>query len=402
MLLFVGGLSMGCLMLVPAQADAADDPRRVVEDLRTESKHQEALEYLRRARNDASLPKSFKAVIDYEIALTRLDSLKLRERAADSEETLYQAGQSLVRFLTAQPGHELAGIANMKLGNVLVERAQITLSHAGRSSVAADEEAKLKADARGLLQRAGQKFLAADSRFVAEHKKFPMLIDENKQPGLYYRRNTVRRNLLQVRLAAVEVSYRIAMTYEPGSQQRRTLLRESAEKGALMYRKYPTYGAGLYARMLEGRAYKDLGETDKALSAFDDVLYDTGDDPRPFATLRRKALMLTLETYLLPGVDEHQKAFATAGGWLKWALPEDRSTEEGLAIQSMAATAALRLAEPLAAEDPQREEYRRKAGEWLTAVASHPGKCQQRARRGLQELGLPVPGKGTQGRGNKP
>jgi len=94
-------------------------------------------------------------------------------------------------------------------------------------------------------------------------------------------------------------------TYGPGSKESAETLKAAAKKYHELYTKYEDYLAGLYARMWEGRCYKELGDTEKAFEAFEDLLAQPS-EPQAFRLLKSKTLILLLETALLPEVKQER------------------------------------------------------------------------------------------------
>jgi len=168
------------------------------------------------------------------------------------------------------------------------------------------------------------------------------------------------------------------------------------------YADYAAYVAGLYARMWEGRCYKELGQTDKAFEAFEELLAQP-DDPLEYRLVKNKTLVLYLETCLLPKVKKYQEAIQKYLEWEKSARGNEETSPEGLAIKCLAAEAALERARTLKTSDPDQASERREllglCRELLSFVSRRPGEYQQRARvlavapelTGGQEGELPEP-----------
>src|SRR5262249_48532965 len=148
-------------------------------------------------------------------------------------------------------------------------------------------------------------------------------------------RDKLRLELIQAQLLSATVKYESTKTYEPGSEERKKLLTESAAKYEAIYKEHGRLLAGLYAKMWQGRSLFDLGQARQALACFDEVLAQP-DEPEEFRVLKTKALDLALDSWNSEQEKKYDLSIAGGERWLK-EVKEVRGREadspEGLSIR---------------------------------------------------------------------
>lgn len=382
--LLAGSIVAGCLFTATRPAGAEEEARKFLEALRDPQGgfryYDTALEYLEMIRNSPLVDQEFKDQIDYEAGITLITSSRAAGDASLRQRQLDEAEQRFKRFLADRPQHPLASGANTQLANLLVERGRIKADQADRPSTSAAEKARLSEEARKLYGEAQQVLGHLETQLLEELRKFPKVIDQRETKKLE-EQNRVRRDLLQARLALAQVVEKVAKTYEPGSQGNTDNLKAAATKYHELYAKYESFLAGLYARMWEGRCYKELNQADKAFRAFEELLSQPS-EPQAFRLLKNKALILLLETSLLPDVKQYKKALDESQKWEKAARGSEESSTEGLAIKYLAGEASLGYAKTLTdkKDAATRRAVLASAQKLFEFVASFPGDYQKEAR----------------------
>jgi tetratricopeptide (TPR) repeat protein len=379
-----GTVVAGCLCGAARSCKGVEEARKFLEGLRDPQGgfgyYDTALEYLELMRSSPLVDQPFKDVIDYEAGVTLIAASQTVGEMPVRQGRLDQAEQYFKRFLAAHPEHPLVSSANTQLANLLVERGRIDVEQAARPSMPPAEKSRLAADARRLYGEAQKVLAELGKQLVEEHQKFPKVIDPRETKKLE-QRDQVRRDLLQARLALAQVVEETAKTYPEGSKESTESLQAAAKKYHELYAKYDNYLAGLYARMWEGRCYKELGETAKAFEAFEDLLSQPS-EPQAFRVLRNKALVLLLETALLPKVKAYKKALDGAQKWEEAARGSEESSPEGLAIKYLAGEAALEYAQMLTdkKDAATRKQMLAAARKRFGFVANFPGAYRKDAR----------------------
>jgi len=291
--------------------------------------------------------------------------------------------------------------SDYQAGVALVERGRIKLQQAALSSLRPAERQRSRQQARALDQQALQAFTDLEARCAEEFAKFPKFINPKDTKRIAAQRQ-VRRDLLEVRLALAAVSYELAQTYPAGSGEHKEHLVAAAKKYHALYEDCGAVLAGLYARLYEGRCYRELGQTEQALAAFKELLAQP-DEPEALAALRRQALILALQTALLPKVNKHDEALALYQAWERSSRLGEELGAEILAIRYLAGEAALQSARSALTPGPppatgegkdsgraaknaaqRRAEMIEVARRLWESVAQSPGAYQQQARIALR------------------
>ncbi|MFH1920219.1 MAG: hypothetical protein ABIP48_10080, partial [Planctomycetota bacterium] len=192
-------------------------------------------------------------------------------------------------------------------------------------------------------------------------------------------RDEARGDYLQARLYLGGVAYEIGKTYEPQSKEFKDHLTKAAKNYGELYETYGDRGYGLYAHMLEGRAYKELGDTEKAIAVLKQMLTLAGEDDAG-RILKVQSLALLLEAYLHPKAKKYAEALAEAGSWQKTARGAEESSSDGLKIRFLAGRAAFSLAEGLKEDDPTRRDSLRAARQHFEFVGRFRGEFQREAK----------------------
>lgn len=377
---FIGMVIAGWLGLAACPGEGAEEAWRFLRGLRERGYHDMALEYLERMRQHPQCPDDLKEVIDYEAGVTLVAGSRLA--GGLREKQLAEARTRFEKFLNDRPEHPLAGTTNTQLANVLVEQGKIKVDLASRPSKSDAEKKQLRGEARQLYQEAQKVFVAAEQRVYEQAKALTQTAEKDARQTA--QRDEARRELLQARLYLAGVVYEIGKTYEAGSKQYKDQLTDAAGKYHDLYEKYSRYTAGLYARMQEGRAYMELGETDQAIEILKEMLTIPGGDETA-RTLKNESLSMLLETYLLPKVKQYGEAAAQAKKWQEGARGAEESSPDGLKIRLLGGKAALAYAKTLEQNDANRKEQLKAARQHLEFVARFPGEFQREAKNVLMD-----------------
>jgi len=379
--LLVGSIVSCCLLAAVRPGEAAEEAWRFLNGLRERGYYDMALEYLTRIGDSPQCPDDLREQIDYERGVTLIDASRIAGLAR--EQRLDEARDALEKFVKEHPQHAMAATANTQLANVLVERGRMKAELANAPSKSAAEKKQLMAQARGHYEEAQKVFVTAEQRVYERAKE---LEEEAKMDvGKVDERDEVRRDLLQARLYLAGVIYEIGKTYEPSSKEFKANVSEAAKKYEELYDKYKQFTAGLYARMQEGRAYKELGQNEKAIQILREMLLTAaGGDPTA-RMLRNESLGLLLETYLSPKVKQYDKALAEVAKWQQAARATEESSPDGLKIRFLGGRAALAAGEALKADDPKRKDYLKTARQHFEFVSRFRGEYRRDAREMLAQ-----------------
>ena len=371
----------------PTRCVAVEEAQAFLDGLRERGYYDSALDYLEQMRTSPLCPPEWKSSLDYQAAITLMSSSLIVQDPKLRERTLDEARDKFEGFIKANPNSPQVPAARMQLANVLVERGRFKMEQSERPTKSPEEKAALRAEARKLYQDAQKVFTEAELYFTKEHAKYPKVIDPKKTKEIE-EREEVRKNLVNSRLLLASVAYEIAKTYDPKSKEYKDAMLAAAKKYNELYMKYKAFLSGLYARMWEGRCYKDLGDKEslkKAQTIFEEMLMQP-DQPQAFRDMKNKSLVFLMETLSLPELKNYAAILERGATWEDSANPNEESSVDGLAIHFLEGEAAFELMK--ANKEKESKEYR----EMRTAARKHfnlvgrfDGQYQQQARARMRD-----------------
>ena len=384
--LATAGLALGCLVAAAGPGLAVERAEDFLQGLREHGYFDMAIEYLEQMRTSPLCPPELKEAIDYEAAVTlmagslAIQDPKLREKDLDQARDKFEA------FIKADPRHPLVPGARMQLANVLVARGQSKMEQAGRSTKSAEERKQLMSEARALHQEARKVFTEAERHFTAEHKKFPKVIPP-KDTKKIEAREQVRKDLVQSRLLLATVAYEIAKTHPADSKEFKAEMTGAAKQYHDLYAKYKMVLAGLYARMWEGRCYKELGDKESLKTAqvvFEEMLLQP-DEPKAYRDMKNKSLILLLETYNLPALKKYAETLKKGKEWEDAARGPEENSPDGLAVHFQEGEAAMAILRGMKKDDKDYGAMRKEARRHFDFVGRFDGRYQQQARARMRD-----------------
>ena len=374
-------LVLGCLAMAARPGLAVEDATGFLEKLTDRGYFDTAMEYLDRMRTSPLCPAEFKERIDYEAAITLMKSSLVIQDPKLREQNLDEARNRFEAFIKAKPDHALVPSARMQLAKVLLERGRFKMDLSARASKTGEQKAQLRAEARALFLEAKKAFSEAEEYFSAEHAKFDKVIDPKKTKEIAAR-DRVRVDLLDSRMLLAAVEYEIAKTYPKEDKEFKGQMTAAAKRYHDLYTKYKRLLSGQYARIGEGRCYKDLGDKESLKTAQDileQMLLDETDQ-ESYRKMRNVARILLLETLLLPEIKKHADALKKGQEWEEKARGNEENSPDGLNIRFLEGEAALALLRAM--EKKEGKEFRdmmTEAKKHFRFVAKFRGQYQQQA-----------------------
>lgn len=367
-------------------AIGVEESSKFLEGLRERGFNDIAIEYLEQMRTDPVCPEEFKKTLDYEVGKTLVaDSLASRNMK-DREVKLTAAKEAFEAFLKANPDHELSSSAEIELANVLIERGQARVLDAERSATAAEEKGKLFEEARGLYAEAKGSLEKAAEKYRSALREMLKGGIERTQPAVVRKREQLQQDLVQTELHLATVAYQTAKTYPADGEEFKTQMQAAADLYRGLFERYGHRLAALYARMWEGRCYKELKDKKKAIAILNEILVQP-DEPPAFRQLKNKGLVLFLQTCLLPGAElaDYKLAAEKAIAWEESAQGTEGQTEDGEAIKYHGGVAALEYARLLEKDHPDRAKALKIARNAFNAVSRGYGEYKQDAQQRLMD-----------------
>ncbi|NQT37464.1 MAG: hypothetical protein HQ581_08250 [Planctomycetes bacterium] len=377
--LIAGMVVMGTLGARPAEAvERASD---FLDGLRKQGYFDMAIDYLEQMRTSPLAPPEFKKTIDYEAGITLVAESRTTRSATTREKCLDGAREHFKTFLTAQANHPLVPDANIQLANVHFEWGKISVAQANAPGKTAQEKKDLLDTARKLLEDAHKAFVAAEDLMHKKSNKFPKEIPDSDKKALE-ERGAARADWMRSQLLLAAAVYELSTTYEPGSTQHKEQVTKAAKTYGDVYKLFgSSRQGGLRARLMEGRCFKELGDTAKALEILTNLTTLLPDEPEVFRILKNQTLVQTLETLLLvKPKPKYAEAITLGTKWIKDARGAEESDIEGLQIHFLTGRAAYEFAKTLKDDDPKSQENRRAAKKDFAYVGRFDGKYQQEAK----------------------
>ena len=304
-------------------AMAVEPWRQFLDGLRERGLDDMALVYLDRMGASPTCPAELKQVIDYEAGIMLMSGSRSLRVSSARAQSIGPCAPALEKFIAEHPTHALASSARTHLANVLVERGRMKVDQAGRPNALPRKRTNCWPTPEGSTKRP-EPSSPRRRAFVEVLRPLEQGQIDPKDTKRLETRDQARRDLLEAKLFLATVVYEIALTHPAGSAPRKELLTDSAKRYNAIYQRYEKLGAGLYARMWEGRAYKDLGDAEKALQIFDEILARP-DDPQ-IHDLRNKTLVLAMETLGQTEPKRYKNILERAQEWEKTArAPTNRA-----------------------------------------------------------------------------
>ncbi len=376
-------VSLACWLNFVTIASGADPPaEKLLEGLRRRSYYDMAILYLEQMRANPDCPAELKDIVDYEIGVTLLEAADSTETVSARETNLDAATEAIQRFLKDHPAHEKAGPASTQIGRVLLLRGAVRAQQAEASGVSADDKKAKLAEARKYFDQAQTALEGAENRCYAKAKELQdqAQIDERAKAKL----EAAFGELLQARLLLVNIADRRARTYDSKSKEFKEQLASAARRYNELFEKDDERIGGLQARNFEGKVYCDLGQNQKAIDTFREMLTLPEGVPA-IRGLKLQALLWLMETYLKPDVKKYDEAIEAVATWKDAALPNEESSTEGLRVQLLAGQACLEAAKALDEKDKTRKGLLRSARRYLEFVQRAPGPIRKEASNLLMD-----------------
>jgi len=341
-------------LLAVAGASAEEPVQPFLDGLRLRGFYDEALDYLDRLESRGNLPEDLSETIAYERAVTYALAARNHRDLAVKKRRLVAAQDELSRFLADHPDHRLAEAAKSRLGAILVDQAQILLDGAPTPMEPAQRRARL-AQARAMFERARPFFKTVQDKLREKLLEMPRRLDPVADAGKIAERDRLRSQYIQTQLMRAAIEYKIGLTYDPDEEGRRATVQQAAAAYSEMYSKYRTRLAGLYARLYEGRCWQTLGDHQRALRLYEELLELPHTAPA-LVQLKTEVLQSALECWLDGPRKDYDQAIRHGEPWAAVVAAEKLSSENVATVLRCLARAYRLKADSLAGDSPEMEK----------------------------------------------
>ena len=385
LVLFVGWLSIAVL---PRLTLAEERYREFLNGLRERQYFDFALVYLDQLSQRTSLPDDIRQIIPYEKAMTLRENAKQIRNVEKQFEQLDRALAYLDQFSRENPDHPNNADANLDRAQILLQKAEAEIVQA-KSPANKSTKADFQRRGRDFIEKAREGLKLAFDRHEAALQKMPAYVDEQKEPTLHAERAQIERSLILEALNLAKCTYQEAQSYEPNSREFKQLLNQAAGEFEKVHQKYRSQLGGLHARAWQGKCFEDLGDRQKALGIYNELLDKTGDDSA-MQSLKSQTLLFKLNC--LYAREEFQPIVELAEEWLK-KNPAESKTQIGLGIQWEQARAYEALGDNRNLPKPDQERFWRQARLVAQQLNRFPGEYRDTSLSMMQRVQLKLGGK---------
>jgi len=387
-------LSGLCLAVCLGGPAVAEEPYlEFLRGLRERQYFDTAIFYLDQLATRPDVPSEIRQVIPYEKALTLLESSKVSRSPEKQVEQLDQALAFLQQFVKESPNHPSVADANSEQAQILIGKARVEIVQS-RNPVNQGAKGDYQKRARDYIGQARKVFDAALKQHETAWKSFGTFIDKAQFPEKVAAREKAEVNMIRAQLDLALCTYEEAQTYETGSDSYKKLLNDAAAAFEQMHQRYRSQVGGLYARLWQGKCFEELGDLQKALGVYNDLLSNPGEEP---AMQRLKDQTLQFKLICLNSKERNDNQLAVDLGeeWLKFRKAEAR-TRVGLGIRWEVARAYEALGDRR--DIPKEDAIRawRMAHEHAEQVNRFPGEFHDMSLILMQRLDVKLGGKEKQ------
>ena len=232
-----------------------------------------AVHYLNQIKERSDLPDDVKTTWDLEMARSLRIAANETPNTDLQQKYIVEAQTALDKFLKEQPSHDEAASAQMTSGDISLFRAQNALRVGLRDKTKKDT---LIPEARKLLGEARPKYEKAVTMYKERVDKARAGMGAKGKvlnPRAQRQYTALVEAWYNARFKVATVDYNIGLTYtEPAAPPRKVALLEAAKGFDSIYQENRDERVGIYAKMWGGKAAEEMGEVDKALDIYDEVM----------------------------------------------------------------------------------------------------------------------------------
>lgn len=383
-------IAAAALGFAPRASSAEELYEGFVRGLRDRQYYDMALFYLDELAKKPNVPTEIRELIPYEKAVTLLESSRSTKSPDRQLELLDQALAFLAEFIKASPNHAKAADANTERAQILIGKARVEIL---QSKSPANQAAKgdYQKRARDLIVQARAVFETAAKQHEATWKSFGGYIDRNTDREQYQARGKAETSLIKSTIDLALCTLEEARTYDPGSPDNKRLLGEAATQFEELHQRYRSQVAGLFARVYQGKCFEEMGDLQKALGIYNELLSHPGTDSA-MARLKDQTLQFKLISLNTDARRDYQLVADLGSEWLKNNRSEANS-RTGVGIRWEVARASEMLGDQRELPKNDAEKNWRRAREEAVTVNRFPGEYKDVSLAMIQRLDVKIGGK---------
>ena len=366
---------IGLLLSVSSNARAEEPIEEFLTALQERRYYDVAISYVDRISKTDLAPRSFKEEAEYRRGMLIVDAARVTRNSSMRNSQLDQAKEMFERFVKAHPKHPSAALARSQLGNILVERARGLMKQAKNDPANQDS---LTQQAASIYAEAYDSLTTSKTEIGEQIKAMAGRRDEAAIAA--------KGQYVKTYLAIARVLFEQAETVKNDDKQYAAKLTEAAKVFDEIASKYRSRGAGVYALLFEGECYQLMGQEERALTYYKELLQNE-DQSLDVRKLKSQALAKSIECWLKAernaGPD---RAIKTGESWWKNRRPSEGSDASWLEFR-LAMAKAYRQKSQIETKEKQADRALASAREIARELAKRRSPVQRDAQTLLVSLG---------------
>ncbi len=382
----VASVALCAAALWHPHARAGEPVEAFLEALRQRGWYDEAIDYLDQCRGNPLVPEDFKEQLPYHQAVVLLEAAQQTADPALRERKLKDVESRFAKFIESKAPADLVASARRQLASVFVERAQAGVARADAPERASQRDGLLE-ESRKLLDRGLELLKTCESYYVEQLEQIPEILDSRTEGETIARRRRLRSELVSARLQIALLIHEKGKTYPRDSDEYRDYLTEAATRYEELYSKYRRWLAGLYGRLWQGRCYQELGQIDKAIGCYEDLLRQPGEEPA-VRNLAAKAAWYQSECLLEQ--DKVDQVIAGGTSRLEQVRGAEAQHPDWLGLKYQVAQAHFLKASAPQSRPSEQKRHLYEARLLARDVSRHPNSLQAEAKHLLLAIGTPA------------
>jgi tetratricopeptide (TPR) repeat protein len=330
-----------------------------------------------------NLPADLRATLDFERAITQLQYARSLINGEAQAKELDRAAKSLDQFARSHPDNPLVAKARGEQAQILLDQARVEMWRLHPKDPP-DKQDATRSHARQLVEQARAVFQEAFEQSKTAYEKFPRASLDD--PQVRAQRLRAEADFLRAQINLAICTFEEGLTYEPKSKDRRKSLTHAADAFEQIHVNYRSQGAGLRARLWEGKCFEEQGDRTKALGIYNELLQNHADN-ETVRQIRDHATQFRLACLNEESNKDFSLVVNEATQWLDGSK-DRRRTSIGLGIRWQRAVAAERMAATKDAESENRERWLNMAIGDAREVSRFPGEFHAAALAMMGRLGV--------------
>lgn len=372
------------LVVIAQPVRAADANAAFTAALRERGWDDTAVEFLDWVETSPLASPDFAKELPYQRALSLAAQARQTRNRAERDRLLAQAASDFEKFAAEQVDSPAALDAQRQAANLFAEQALMLLAEARQlPEQATTQRDGLRKTARDLLAKstaAAQEVVDITTEQIAA---LPKATEIQADPAAKAKRDQLRDRQVEARFLLARLNFERAATYEPESADFEKALNAASKQFGELVEQYRDSLVGTSSRFYQGRCAQELGEYEKALGCYEDIvrLPATNEEFRRWAARTHR-----YRTETLLALDKTDDAISRSEDWLTNSKPAERQQPEWLEVAYRLADAYQAKLKAGKLSDSDENRLKTNARNLVREVAQHPNEFRQQAQLALASL----------------